>query len=237
MGDQQAALIGQAGLKPGSMACNFGTSASVQYNTGAEPNILPGLISSVLFSDDRHRFNMVEGTINSGNSIFYHLEKVLDIEHHNMHWDQRCSDHSTSGIFVPGFSGLAAPYWSGGFDDIYWELDKRDHNAVIRAAMESIGFLVYDIIRSLEPIIKSRPAKLTASGGGARDSLLQFIADLVMVPVEHSAMRDLTAYGVYRLLNPDQDYSAFKSDKIFYPSKNNVDKKIKQWHAAIASIL
>ena len=237
MGDQQAALIGQAGLKPGSMASNFGTSASVQYNTGTEPNIVPGLISSVLFSNEQQRFNMVEGTINSGNSIFYHLEKVLDIEHHNMHWDRRCSDHSTSGIFVPGFSGLAAPYWSGGFDDIYWELDKRDHNAVIRAAMESIGFLVYDIIRSLEPIIKSRPAKLTASGGGARDSLLQFIADLVMVPVEHSAMRDRTAYGVYRLLNPDQDYSAFKSDKIFYPSKNNVDKKIKQWHAAIASIL
>ena len=66
---------------------------------------------------------------------------------------------------------------------------------------------------------------------------MQFISDLVMVPVEHSAMRDRTAYGVYRLLNPDQDYLAFESDKIFFPSKNNVAKKIKQWHAAIASIL
>ena len=27
---------------------------------------------------------MVEGTINSGNSIFYHFGKVLDIEHHNI---------------------------------------------------------------------------------------------------------------------------------------------------------
>ena len=179
---------------------------------------------------------MVEGTINSCNSIFHHLEKILGIDHHNMHWDRRCSGQSTEGIFLPGFSGLAAPYWRGGFDDIYLELDRHDPSPIIRAGMESIGFLVHDIIRSLEPIIKSRPAKLTASGGGARDPLLQFIADLLRVPVEHSAMKDCTAYGVYKLLNPDYDHPNFKSDKIFYPSKNNVDIKIKQWYAAIATI-
>ena len=52
IGDQQAALIGQNGLKKDTIGTNFGTSASIQYNTGREPIRIEGLISSVLFSDN-----------------------------------------------------------------------------------------------------------------------------------------------------------------------------------------
>ena len=50
IGDQQAALIGQGGLKNKSVAANFGTSASVQYNIGKKAKKIEGLISSVLYS-------------------------------------------------------------------------------------------------------------------------------------------------------------------------------------------
>ena len=72
IGDQQAALIGQGGLKTGSMGANFGTSGSIQYNAGRKPFIIKGLISSVLYSDEQKRMFMVEGTINACNALFYH---------------------------------------------------------------------------------------------------------------------------------------------------------------------
>ena len=48
IGDQQAALIGQSGRKIGTLAMNFGTSGSVQFNVGDRPVLVPGLISSIL---------------------------------------------------------------------------------------------------------------------------------------------------------------------------------------------
>ena len=81
VGDQQAALIGQGGWKTGTLAMNFGTSGSVQFNVGRGPALIPGLISSILTSSNTSKMYMVEGTINACNSLFYHLEKELNIPH------------------------------------------------------------------------------------------------------------------------------------------------------------
>ena len=53
IGDQQSALIGQSGLKKYTIGANFGTSASIQYNVGHKPVVTPGLISSILFSNQK----------------------------------------------------------------------------------------------------------------------------------------------------------------------------------------
>ena len=240
IGDQQAALIGQTGLKLGSIATNFGTSASVQYNAGNSPIVVPGLISSVLYSDKNEKYFMVEGTINACNSLFYHLENELNIPHEKMKWDQRASQIKTDGIFIPGFSGLAAPFWIQGFDDIYIGLDKdSDQNEIIRAGMESIGFLVNDILECLSLNIKNKPDFLTAAGGGARQPLLQFIANLTGIPVGHSAMKDRTAYGVYKLLNPDHNSASLKiMDHVFDPNqKEHQLEKKEKWKNAISQYI
>ena len=240
IGDQQAALIGQTGLKLGSIATNFGTSASVQYNAGNSPIVVPGLISSVLYSDKNEKYFMVEGTINACNSLFYHLENELNIPHEKMKWDQRASQIKTDGIFIPGFSGLAAPFWIQGFDDIYIGLDKdSDQNEIIRAGMESIGFLVNDILECLSLNIKNKPDLLTAAGGCARQPLLQFIANLTGIPVGHSAMKDRTAYGVYKLLNPDHNSASLKiMDHVFDPNqKEHQLEKKEKWKNAISQYI
>ena len=239
IGDQQAALIGQAGLMTNSIATNFGTSGSVQFNAGQKPAVLNGLISSVLYSNENKKYFMVEGTINACNSLFYHLENEMGISHKEMKWDERAANTETNGVFIPGFSGIAAPYWIQGFDDVYVDLDKNsDQSTIVRAGMESIGLLVNDILECLAPVMKSKPGLLTAAGGGARAPLLQFIADLTGIPVGHSAMKDRTAYGVYRLLNPDYESDSSKSiDLIFSPNPSEIikEKKLK-WKAAINTI-
>ncbi len=241
MGDQQAALIGQGGWETNTLALNFGTSGSVQYNTGQTALMVDGLISSVLFSDDQHSLYMVEGTINACNSLFYWLEDELNISHKDMHWHKRCVATETTGVFIPGFMGIAAPYWKSAVDTQRIGLDSASNNEIIRAAMESIGFLTLDIIERLD-IHNHMPDLLTASGGGGRPPLLQFIADLLGIPVGHSSMKDRTAFGVYYLLKKytgeTVEISGTDCDMIFEPAMEDELKKekIRCWRSALKII-
>ena len=82
--------------------------------------------------------------------------------------------------------------------------------------------------------MSSKPSLLTAAGGGSRSPLLQFIADLTGISVGHSTMKDRTAYGIFRLLNPTYQSDASKSvDKIFspIPSQKINEKKLKWLNA------
>ncbi len=94
---------------------------------------------------------MIEGTINSCNSLFYYLEIKLNIDHQLMNWNGEVKNIETNGIFIPGFSGIASPYWKTGFKDVLIDLD-NNINQTIRAAMESIGFLLYEILSFLKKI-------------------------------------------------------------------------------------
>ena len=184
---------------------------------------------------------MVEGTINACNSLFYHLEKELNISHKDMQWNKRCEGRKTNGVFVPGFLGIAAPYWTTGFSDIYEKIDTSDQNDIIRAGMESIGFLVNDILDKIKPTVPSFPNNLNASGGGAKPPLLQFIADLTNLQVNHSKMKDRTAFGVFKILNSKENRNLTLKqsfvDSTFNPNMSDVKrkKKIKLWHSTLNS--
>ncbi len=239
IGDQQAALIGQGGIVPGILATNFGTSASVQFNTGDKPQYVNGLLSSVLVSDVHSRLFMLEGTINACNALFYWLESELKIPHEAMVWYKRCENTSTNGILIPGFSGLAAPYWIDDLNTVYYNLETAGRDEIIRAGMESIGFLVYDILTAISGLIIHDLPMITASGGGARIALLQFIADLLQIPVGHTTLEDRTALGVYKLLQKAEgvDIGSIKveCDQVMKPTMSVAtrNKKIALWHKAL----
>ena len=222
IGDQQAALIGHKGIETASIATNFGTSGSIQYNVGEQSINVPGLISSVLYSDRNKKVFMIEGTINGCNSLFYHLEERLAISHKDMQWNERAKHIKTEGIFIPGFNGLAAPYWKNGFDDLLINLG-NDPNEIIRGAMESIGFLVNDILNCIKSEGIKLPKTLTASGGGAKSTLLQFIADITGIIIKHSILKDKTAVGVYRLLSGDglTQVSEESNQKVYFPENTS----------------
>ena len=235
IGDQQAALIGQKGLQNNTVATNFGTSASIQYNVGEKPKMIKGLISSILYSKKSTKTFMVEGTINGCNSLFNHLENTLSITHKKMQWNQRIKLEETEGVFIPGFNGLAAPYWKNGFENVQIDLGQRP-NEIIRAAMESIGFLVNDILNCIKTAGLDLPATLTASGGGAKSSLLQFIANITGKTISHLLVKDKTAFGVYRILSSNYLNQILKEEigEIFYPEKiPTLRGKIDKWKQSI----
>ncbi|MEE9573137.1 MAG: FGGY family carbohydrate kinase [Candidatus Neomarinimicrobiota bacterium] len=242
IGDQQAALVGQGGSTPGSLAMNFGTSGSVQYNTGTEPRRVPRLLSNVLYSTASTRNYLLEGTISACSSLFYWLEGELNIPHNKMFWDKRCENTSTQGVLIPGFVGLAAPYWIDGFEAVYHNLDGTSNNEIIRAGMETIGFLVHDIFKSIASKTKLNQKLITVSGGSARDPLLQFISDLLQIKIGHTALKDRTALGVYKLLRlRDDKFNADESvecDKIFSPKMDSLlrKEKLQNWRIALKKI-
>ena len=243
IGDQQAALIGQGGSTPGALAMNFGTSGSVQYNAGAEPSRVTGLLSNVLFATTSKRNYILEGTISASSSLFYWLENELNIPHNKMRWDKRCDKTTTKGILIPGFTGIAAPYWVDGFETVYHNLDGASNDEIIRSGMETIGFLVHDIYKSIIDKTKLKPELITVSGGGARSPLLQFIADLLQIQIGHTTLKDRTALGVYKLLRlSDNKFIADESvecDNIFTSKMDNSTRgsKLKSWRIALDKIL
>lgn len=242
IGDQQAALIGQGGAKSRTLAMNFGTSGSVQFNSGSAPQRIPGLLSNILYSSKTERNYLLEGTISTSSLLFYWLESELNITHKDMKWDTRCKNTTTNGILIPGFAGIAAPYWLDGFSTVYHNLDGASNNEIIRAGMETIGFLVHDIYQSIVNETKIEPELITASGGGARDPLLQFIADLLHVKIGHTKLKDRTALGVYKLLRGvdghRQGKESIECDKVFVPKmiESIRKEKLKNWQVAISKI-
>ena len=243
IGDQQAALIGQGGFNHGTIAMNFGTSGSVQFNAGTYPVRAKGLLSNILFSNEIDRNYLLEGTITSCSSMFYWLENKLGIPHDKMKWDKRCGRSEADGILIPGFAGIAAPYWVDGFEDVYINLDDSSNDGIVRSAMETIGFLVHDIYRSIIKATNLDPKLITASGGGAREPLLQFIADLLQIKIGHTALKDRTALGVYKLLlsadNSAEQLLSVECDKIFSPQIDSDlrKKKLQNWRSAIEKLL
>jgi glycerol kinase len=106
--------------------------------------------------------------------------------------------------------------------------------------MESIGFLVHDILMTMETELNQEP--LSASGGGSRPALLEFLADLLNRPVGHSSMRDRTALGVLQLLLHANALGEMTTapayDAIYHPRKNETwrREKLKTWAAALKQV-
>ena len=92
---------------------------------------------------------MIEGTINSCDSLFYYLGKKFNFSHKNMNWNEQVKNIKTDGVLIPGSSGIASPSWKTGFEDVLIDLDSSISHT-IRAAMESIGLLTFDILSFLK---------------------------------------------------------------------------------------
>ncbi len=237
IGDQQAALLGQGGWASGDTALNFGTSGSVMLNSGSSPGKIPGLVSSVLYTANGDKKYLLEGTINTCNTLFDWLDKDMHIPVHRRNWDKLCQNTATAGVMVPGYCGIAAPYWKDRFDTVISNIELNNTDQIVRAAIESIGFFTHDIVSLIQKTIPVSLNKITASGGLSRGSLLQFIADLLNTSVRHARMRDHTALGVLQLLryNARHDGEPEIFDQIYSPAMSSTTRteKLDSWRSAL----
>ncbi|HTU71556.1 MAG TPA: glycerol kinase GlpK [Candidatus Baltobacteraceae bacterium] len=200
-GDQQAALIGQAGFEKGLAKNTYGTGCFLMLNTGSDiVRSTSGLISTVAFSSQRGKaLYALEGSIFVTGSAVQWLRDGLGIISTSAEVEQLASRvEDTGGVFfVPAFVGLGAPYWDPYARGTIVGLTRgstKEHLA--RAALESIAYQSYDVVKAMETDSKVKLAELRVDGGAVVDNLLmQFQSDVLGVDVVRPRVTETTALG------------------------------------------
>jgi glycerol kinase len=200
-GDQQAALFGQACLRPGQAKATYGTGSFVLLNVGNEPGEpREGLVQTVAWrlGDDRPAYAL-EGSIFVTGAALQWLRDGLGLLADAAESEAlaRSVDGNEGVYFIPALTGLGAPHWEPEARGVVAGLSRgtrREH--LVRAALEAIAFQVHDVLDAMG----SELEVLRADGGGAANGfLMQLQADLLGVPVEVPVERETTALGAAAL--------------------------------------
>ncbi|UCD38865.1 MAG: hypothetical protein JSW54_05135 [Fidelibacterota bacterium] len=244
MGDQQAAMTGLGAGEPGEGAINLGTSGSVALHTGDMPRPTPGLLANVAFSTPDKVEYLLEGTINAVGALFAWFVQQWDQPDLARRWPDLIAD-STELAMVPGVNGLAAPYWRPDIPTTF--IPDQEGYAIsdqLRAGMESIAFLVFDIFQAMsEGEERFTPGEIHIGGGMAQPPLLQFLADLLQHPLHLHRIREATARGVAIRLAQALRWNDFPTapqrETTYLPAITAGEQgdHINRWRQALAQVL
>jgi glycerol kinase len=201
LGDQQAALFGQAGFTDGEAKVTWGTGAFLLMNTGHRPIASEhGLLTTIAYaSPDEAPYYALEGSVFVAGAAIQWLRDGLGIIEDAAQSNALAQGvSSTDGVyFVPALTGLGAPYWDPHARGTIIGITRgtrREH--IVRAALEGIAYQTYDVVRALERDAGSRLTELRVDGGAAKNEFLcQFQSDLLGIPVTRPAILETTALG------------------------------------------
>ncbi|RTH42339.1 glycerol kinase GlpK, partial [Thermus scotoductus] len=198
LGDQQAALFGQAALERGEGKCTYGTGAFLLLNTGERPVPSPkGLLSTVAWSVRGKVSYALEGSVFMAGAVVGWLQG-LGLIRESAEVEALAREVADSGgvYLVPAFTGLGAPYWDPYARGAILGLTRGTTKAhLARAALEGVAFQMVDVVRTMEEA--GTPLKeLRVDGGMVENALfLQIQADLLGVPVLRPKVTETTALG------------------------------------------
>ncbi len=201
-GDQQAALVGQAGFTTGIAKNTYGTGSFVVLNTGEEAvQSRHGLVTTVAFAFDRRRATYaLEGAVFVTGAAVQWLRDGLGVIADSAGVEALASSVSDAGgcYFVPAFTGLGAPYWDPHARGTIVGLTRGTTRAhIARAALEAMAYQTCDVIAAMERDANLQLAELRVDGGAAANDLaMQFQAQLLGVPVIRPTVIETTALGV-----------------------------------------
>ncbi|MBV8086899.1 MAG: glycerol kinase GlpK [Chloroflexi bacterium] len=199
-GDQQAALFGQACLRPGQSKNTYGTGAFLLMNTGGEAvSSRHGLLTTLAIDGAGQPCYALEGAVFTAGAAVQWLRDALGLiataaESETL---ARATPDSGGVYFVPAFAGLGSPYWDPAARGTIVGLTggvRREH--LVRATLEAIAFQSADLLSAMAADYGGSAAALRVDGGGsANDFLMQFQADIAGVPVERPKQQETTGLG------------------------------------------
>jgi len=199
-GDQQAAAIGQACLVPGTIKSTYGTGCFALLNTGDTPLVSRNrLLTTTAYRFAGKPHYALEGSIFSAGATIQWLRDGLGLIENAAETAAlaRAADPASGVYLVPAFAGLGAPYWDSEARGALYGLTRDSGRAEIaRAALEAIGFQTRDLLDAMVADGAAPPAALRVDGGLAQnDWAMGFVADILDLPVERSAIVETTALG------------------------------------------
>jgi glycerol kinase len=248
-GDQQAALIGQAGMRAGRAKNTYGTGSFLMLNTGETiVRSSNGLIATVAFSSAPGRASYaLEGSVFVTGSAVQWLRDGLHVVDAPEQVEQMAASVADSdGVyFVPAFAGLGAPYWDPHARGTIVGLHRGTTAAhVCRATLEAIAFQSADVVRAMEHDCGFGLSELRVDGGASVNNLLmQLQADVLGVPIVRPALTETTALGaafcaglqVGYWSDADEIEEVWSQERRFVPQIDADARAARaaQWHRAV----
>ena len=201
LGDQQAALFGQACFEVGEAKNTYGTGNFMVLNTGESPvDSESGLLTTVAYRlEGQATVYALEGSIAVTGSLIQWLRDNLEIISDSGEVEALAGTVDDNGdvYFVPAFSGLFAPHWRPDARGVIVGLTRYANKGhIARAALESAAFQTVDVLDAMTADSGVELTELRVDGGmTANDLLMQFQADLLGVDVVRPTISETTALG------------------------------------------
>ena len=199
-GDQQSALFGQRCTRPGMTKNTYGTGCFMLQNTGtrAVPSTNQ-LVTTVAWRLGGRTEYALEGSVFIAGAVVQWLRDGLGLIRKSEEVEALAKSVPDNGglYFVPAFVGLGAPHWdSYARGSIFGITRGSTAGHIARAAVESIAYQVADLLDAMNRDAGTSVPELRVDGGAAaNDSLMQFQADILGVPVVRPSMMETTAWG------------------------------------------
>ena len=249
-GDQQAALVGQAGFSPGMSKSTYGTGCFVITNTGREVvRSQYKLLSTVAYRLKGEVTYGVEGSIFVAGSAIQWLRDELKVIKSAAETEAIAV---ANGVVehvhvVPAFAGLGAPYWDADARGAILGLSRDcGISEIVTAALQAVAFQTKDLVNAMtEDGIG--PSVVRVDGGMVvNDWLLQFMADILGLTVERPKNIESTVLGAALLAGlqagmfPSVDALSglWQRDAVFHPQMDDDrrDRLYAGWVAAVARV-
>ncbi|HEY9424815.1 MAG TPA: glycerol kinase GlpK [Microterricola sp.] len=201
LGDQQAATFGQAAFATGEAKNTYGTGNFLIFNTGEEiVHSKNGLLTTVGYKlGDAPVHYALEGSIAVTGSLVQWMRDNLGIIESAADIEElaKTVDDNGGAYFVPAFSGLFAPHWRADARGALVGLTRYVNKGhIARAALEAIAFQTREVIDAVNADSGVPLTELKVDGGAtANNTLLQFQADILNVPVVRPVVAETTALG------------------------------------------
>ncbi len=200
IGDQQAALFGQACFEPGEAKNTYGTGSFLLLNTGAQLVRSDTLLTTVAAKlGDEPASYALEGSIAVTGAAVQWLRDQLGLIDTAAEVEQLARSVPDNGgvYFVPAFSGLFAPYWRDDARGVIVGLTAYARAAhIARAVLEAAAWQTREVLDAANALAAVPLAALKVDGGmTANELLMQFQADVLGVPVIRPRVTETTALG------------------------------------------
>jgi len=201
LGDQQAATFGQAAFESGEAKNTYGTGNFLIFNTGQEiVGSDNGLLTTMAYKlGDQPARYALEGSIAVTGSLVQWLRDNLGLISSAPEIESLAEtvDDNGGAYFVPAFSGLFAPYWRPDARGALVGLTRYVNKGhLARAVLEATAFQTKEVIDAVDADSGVPLTQLKVDGGMvANNTLMQFQADILDVPVVRPQVAETTALG------------------------------------------
>jgi len=201
LGDQQAALFGQACYGTGEAKNTYGTGCFMLLNTGTSP--VPsksGLLTTLGYRIGKEpAVYCLEGSIAITGALVQWLRDNLNFFEKSSDVEKFANEVEDAGgiYFVPAFSGLFAPYWKSDARGVIVGMTRYVNKYHIsRAALEATAYQTREVLDAMNKDSGVALTALKVDGGMVyNETLMQFQADILGVPVVRPKVAETTALG------------------------------------------